>query len=223
MPPCASSTERSPSCARCRRPRAASRSSATSATRCPLAALVFGLVGFPARDPLPPRRAQHRVRRQPGHPRHVLPAADVARGRRRSARGSRAAVAIWTPNVLFASVGLGLLRDDRAGVAAARDAARLARRSRPAGAPLPSRGPAARPRHGGGTGRDSTHIIDRYLVREYLAFMGLGLAVAAALFVMIDLLQTLDRYLRLKPPLPVHRGALRLPVAGRAASTACRS
>jgi lipopolysaccharide export system permease protein len=38
-------------------------------------------------------------------------------------------------------------------------------------------------------------------VREYLAFMGVGLAVAATLFIMIDLLQTLDRYLRVKPPL----------------------
>src|SRR2546428_13414556 len=49
--------------------------------------------------------------------------------------------------------------------------------------------------------RHSTHIVDRYLVREYLTFTGFGLAVAAVLFVVIDLLQTLDRYLRIKPPL----------------------
>jgi len=48
---------------------------------------------------------------------------------------------------------------------------------------------------------DSTHIMDRYLVREYVAFMGIGLAVTTALFIVIDLLQTLDRYLRLKPPM----------------------
>ena len=31
--------------------------------------------------------------------------------------------------------------------------------------------------------------------------MGIGLAVAATLFVVIDLLQTLDRFIRIKPPL----------------------
>jgi lipopolysaccharide export system permease protein len=53
----------------------------------------------------------------------------------------------------------------------------------------------------GASGRDSTHILDRYLVREFLVLVGIGLAVAAALFVVVDLLQTLDRYLRVKPPL----------------------
>src|SRR5262249_30458134 len=52
-----------------------------------------------------------------------------------------------------------------------------------------------------GPSRDSTHIIDRYLVREYLMLMGIGLAVTATLFMVVDLVQTLDRYLRLKPPL----------------------
>src|SRR5207247_103638 len=63
--------------------------------------------------------------------------------------------------------------------------------------------------------RDSTHIVDRYLVREYVTFMGIGLAVAAALFVVIDLLQTLDRYLRMKPPLIYifEHFAYRLPAA----------
>jgi len=51
------------------------------------------------------------------------------------------------------------------------------------------------------TARESTLLIDRYLLRQYLAFMGIALAVAAALFFVIDLLQTLDRYLRVKPPL----------------------
>jgi lipopolysaccharide export system permease protein len=123
------------------------------------------------------------------------------------------AVAIWAPNVLFASVGLGLL------VATAREwrlpAMPLAWRALEAfRRAAPGRGPRVRVR-GGGTGRDSTHIIDRYLVREYLAFMGLGLAVASTLFVMIDLLQTLDRYLRLKPPLLyiVEHFVYRLPAA----------
>lgn len=63
--------------------------------------------------------------------------------------------------------------------------------------------------------RESTHIIDRYLVREYVAFMAIGLAVAAALFVVIDLLQTLDRYLRVKPPFLyiVEHFVYRLPAA----------
>ena len=110
------------------------------------------------------------------------------------------AVAIWTPNVLFAVIGLGLL-------------ASTVREWRWPAMPLVWRAlealwravPGPRRwrvrRHGTGAPRDSTHIIDRYLVREYVTFMGVGLAVAATLFVVIDLLQTLDRYLRVKPPL----------------------
>jgi lipopolysaccharide export system permease protein len=49
--------------------------------------------------------------------------------------------------------------------------------------------------------RETTLLIDRYLVRQFLVFMGVTLTVAAALFVVIDLVQTLDRYLRAKPPL----------------------
>jgi lipopolysaccharide export system permease protein len=49
--------------------------------------------------------------------------------------------------------------------------------------------------------RETTLLIDRYLVRQFLVFMGVALAVAAALFVVIDLVQTLDRYLRVRPPL----------------------
>lgn len=49
--------------------------------------------------------------------------------------------------------------------------------------------------------RESSLLIDRYLVRQHLVFMGITLAVAAALFIVIDLVQTLDRYLRVKPPL----------------------
>src|SRR5204863_9917984 len=51
------------------------------------------------------------------------------------------------------------------------------------------------------TARDTTLIIDRYLIRQFLTFIGIGLAVTAALFIVVDLLQTLDRYLRVKPPL----------------------
>src|SRR5207237_8383781 len=51
------------------------------------------------------------------------------------------------------------------------------------------------------TMRESTHILDRYLVREFLTFVAIGLCVAGTLFVVVDLLQTLDKYLRVKPPL----------------------
>ncbi len=122
-------------------------------------------------------------------------------------------LAIWTPNALFAVVGTLLL------VATAGEwrwpampalwrAVGAARRA------VPSRRARVRA-HAVGAARDSTHIIDRYLVREFVTFMGIGLAVAAALFVVIDLLQTLDRYLRVKPPLLyiLEHFAYRLPPA----------
>ena len=108
------------------------------------------------------------------------------------------ALAIWTPNLLFTAIGATLL------VATARewpmptlhplwDALEAVRRA------LPRRGETAARQSTGG--RDSTHILDRYLLREHLVFMAIGLAVAAVLFVVIDLLQTLDRFIRIKPPL----------------------
>jgi LPS export ABC transporter permease LptG len=125
-----------------------------------------------------------------------------------------AIVAIWAPNVLFGVTGLMLL------VATAREwrwpampalwrVVEAVRRA------VPGR-PTWRPRaHAASGARDSTHIIDRYLVREYLAFMGIGLAVAAALFIVVDLVKTLDKYLRVKPPLMyiLEHFAYRLPAA----------
>ena len=124
-----------------------------------------------------------------------------------------AALAMWAPNVLFALVGLGLLLT-------------TAREWRPpspaplwclldgASRRLPRRRAAVDPR-APLSGRDSTHILDRYVVREFLVFMAIGLTVAAVLFVVIDLLQTLDRYLRVKPPLIyiVEHFVYRLPAA----------
>jgi LPS export ABC transporter permease LptG len=109
-----------------------------------------------------------------------------------------AGLAIWTPNVLFAVIGLSLL------VATAREwrlprLTPLWRLGAAVRGALPRRGTG--PERSGAGSRDSTHILDRYLVREYLVFTGIGLAVAAALFVVIDLFQTLDRYIRIKPPL----------------------
>src|SRR2546426_645777 len=124
-----------------------------------------------------------------------------------------AVLAIWAPNALFGTVGLGLL------IATAREwrwpampaVWRVIEAVRRA---MPGR-PVWHPRHGTGGARDSTHIVDRYLVREYVTFMGIGLAVAAALFIVIDLLKTLDKYLRVKPPLMyiLEHFAYRLPAA----------
>ncbi|HSE93646.1 MAG TPA: LptF/LptG family permease [Methylomirabilota bacterium] len=49
--------------------------------------------------------------------------------------------------------------------------------------------------------RDTTLIIDRYLLRRYVGFVAIGMAVATTLIVVGYFLQTLDRYLRVKPPL----------------------
>ncbi len=123
-------------------------------------------------------------------------------------------LAIWAPNAIFALAGAILLaataREWRLPPMPAlwRALDRLQRR-----APAP-RVSAVRA-HAPVAARDSTHIIDRYLVREFVTFMAVGLAVAAALFVVIDLLQTLDRYLRVKPPLLyiLEHFAYRLPPA----------
>ena len=108
-------------------------------------------------------------------------------------------LALWIPNALFALLGGGLLlvtaREWRAprmsGLWGMLDALWQS-------VPHPR---ARREERFATTARDSTHLIDRYLLRQYFAFMGIALAVAAALFFVIDLLQTLDRYLRVKPPL----------------------
>ena len=108
-------------------------------------------------------------------------------------------VAIWMPNALFAGLGGGLL-------------AVTVRKWRPPRMPavlhlldfvwqsLPRRR-ARRDERVITAARDTTLIIDRYLIGQFLIFLGIGLAVAAALFIVVDLMQTLDRYLRIKPPL----------------------
>ena len=108
-------------------------------------------------------------------------------------------LAIWTPNLLFALLGGGLL------LVTAREwrAPRMSGLWRMLDALWQSvpRPRARREERFATTARESTLLIDRYLLRQHLAFMGIALAVAAALFFVIDLLQTLDRYLRVKPPL----------------------
>jgi LPS export ABC transporter permease LptG len=123
-------------------------------------------------------------------------------------------LAMWTPNVLFTLVGVVLF------VATTREwrlpPLPLLWRGIDALAALrPSRQARRGQLHASHPTHDSTHIMDRYLVREYLTFMGIGLAVGAALFVVIDLLQTVDRYVKLKPPLLyiLEHFAYRLPAA----------
>jgi lipopolysaccharide export system permease protein len=108
-------------------------------------------------------------------------------------------VAMWTPTLLFGAVGLGVLAAAARGrrllsLAPIWHALAAARQRIPERPTIPWRTRVLEP-------RESTHIIDRYLIREFLAYAGTGVAVAAALFVVIDLVQELDRYLRVKPPL----------------------
>jgi len=107
-------------------------------------------------------------------------------------------VAIWMPNFIFGAIGSVLL-----GVTAREWRPHLRRIWRILDGvweSLPRRR-AERGERLTATARDTTLIIDRYLLRQFLTFIGIGLVVTATLFVVIDLLQTLDKFLRVKPPL----------------------
>ncbi len=110
-------------------------------------------------------------------------------------------LAIWLPNVLFGLLGLALLRVTSRGVRTTwlgltwDWVVRLPQLRRPRSARAAMGGPARRPGR-----RTSTFIIDRYLLRQYLLFIGVGLLVGAVFSLVVDLLQSLDRFLRAKPP-----------------------
>lgn len=120
----------------------------------------------------------------------------------RPALGGRlpAGLAIWLPNVLFGLAGSVLLGGATRGMptgwtevfwpwVARLPRLRWTRRERRAGKRVARfRGPRA-----------STFIIDRYLVRQYLMFLGIGLLVGGVFSLVVDLLQSLDRFLRAKP------------------------
>jgi LPS export ABC transporter permease LptF/LPS export ABC transporter permease LptG len=117
-----------------------------------------------------------------------------------------AAIAVWIPNAVLALVGLALLRGSVAGMPAGwldvfwRIAAKI--RERQSGRVVKPLEERRRRRIGRIAGpRESTFLIDRYLIRQYLIYLGLGTGIGAALVVVVDLLQTLDRFLRSKPPL----------------------
>ena len=116
-----------------------------------------------------------------------------------------AGIAVWIPNAILALVGLAMLRAEVAGVSTAwldvfwRLWAKIGeRRSGRVAKPLEER---RRARLGRLTGpRESTFIMDRYLIRQYLIYLGIGTVIGAVLIGVVDLLQTLDRFLRVKPP-----------------------
>lgn len=113
-----------------------------------------------------------------------------------------AALAIWLPNLLFTTLGLILLRTTTVGVSTAWMEVfwRLWARVEPR--PWMRTAWARTRRHHVGKMRGpraSTFLIDRYLIREYLMFLSFGLGMGAVLFIVVDLLQTLDRFLRIKP------------------------
>lgn len=111
-------------------------------------------------------------------------------------------LAVWLPGGLLAALGLLLLaaaaRRWRLPATAAGWQAveagrqRLARLGRRRASPASPSGRGRRP---------GSLVIDRYLLRQYGLYLGWSLAVAAALVIVVDLLETLDRYLRARPPL----------------------
>jgi LPS export ABC transporter permease LptF/LPS export ABC transporter permease LptG len=112
------------------------------------------------------------------------------------------AVAIWLPNVVFGLLGLMLLRAETIGlpkgwlelagtVAARLRSARLRLARGAPTTPQPARLSAS---------HVSTFVVDRYLLREYLLLLGISALIGSVLTVVVDLFQSLDRFLRSKPP-----------------------
>jgi lipopolysaccharide export LptBFGC system permease protein LptF len=119
-----------------------------------------------------------------------------------------AGIAVWIPNAALAVAGVALLRASIVGVSTAwldlfwwLWAKVEGRRSGRVAKPLEER---RRRRLGRLAGpRESTFIMDRYLIRQYLLFLGIGTLVGAVLVAVVALLQTLDRFLRAKPPFTI--------------------
>jgi LPS export ABC transporter permease LptG/LPS export ABC transporter permease LptF len=111
--------------------------------------------------------------------------------------------ALWLPTALFGLAGLALFGLDRwprpptwtaGGWRLAEWAAAIARGR---GEPAEPEATRFRPRRP----RASTFVTDRYVLRQYASFLLIALLVTAVLALVIDLFQTLDRVLRVKPPL----------------------
>lgn len=109
-------------------------------------------------------------------------------------------IAMWSPNLLALLLGVTLFysilyREGRGWNELWWRALRFVLERRRAKAPTRER---AAP-HPERRQRNSSHLIDRYLIREFLTYVGYGLAVTTCLFVIADLFQDIDRYLRMKP------------------------
>jgi LPS export ABC transporter permease LptF/LPS export ABC transporter permease LptG len=125
------------------------------------------------------------------------------------ARRIPAWAAMWTPNLVVGALGLYLLWANvkerplpfvaarQRMLAAAADVLRGLRFQRPAHR-AGGRRPRRRLRRVARS--NSLHIVDRYLSREFLTFLGYGLALATVVVIVGDLMTTLDRYIRQKPP-----------------------
>lgn len=167
----------------------------------PLAAIVFAMVGFPLGI-----RAHRGGRAVALVVSLVIVVSyylllttleDVAMIRRVSP-----AVAVWAPNALFGLIGLALLRFGMRDAPTSWGNVLWYLRGRPAQPSSTMPRPVVRGRPAALRGsRRSTYLLDRYLVREFFTYVGLGVGIGAALFVVVDLLRVLDRYLRIKPPL----------------------
>lgn len=113
-----------------------------------------------------------------------------------------AVVGVWLPNALFGLLGVVLLWSETIGMPKGRleGVWSVATRLRTFTAGWRTRVIAAGPSVRDRRSRASTFVIDRYLLREYLLLLGMGLLVLSALTLIVDLLQSLDRFLRGKPP-----------------------
>ena len=188
-------------CADDARPARRSSSSGTSASpsRWPRSSSPWS--AFPARRALAPRRPLDRAGRQPGDPRRLLPRAHLAGGLGAPPAAAGRGSPSGRPTSLFSALGGALL------VATAREwrlprlhalwraLAAVGARAAAAAAATPPRG-----RRRGGARLDA-HPRPLPAARATWSSWASGSRVAATLFVVIDLLQTLDRYLRIKPPL----------------------
>jgi LPS export ABC transporter permease LptG len=108
-------------------------------------------------------------------------------------------LAIWAPNLLFTTIG-GIMMFVTAREWRAPHLRALWMITAFFWERLP-RLPAGRGARPTGGGLDTTFIVDRYLLRQFFGFVAMGLAVATTLIIVVDLVSTLDRYLRVKPPL----------------------
>jgi LPS export ABC transporter permease LptF/LPS export ABC transporter permease LptG len=106
----------------------------------------------------------------------------------------------WVPIILFALVGTVLLYFTVAPAPPAwrRGGARLLELLPARLSPFQRRPIVARPRQMRRLRRRQSSLVDRYLARQFLVYFAYGLGITTAIFVVVDLVETLSRY---EPPL----------------------